>query len=194
MSWDRPDRLVTLGIAETARRAGHYRWVSTQLFEVLGGWVTSVPEIDVKQRLGVHAHHFGWHAQLWRDRLPELVEMTPTSLTVPPNDALRTVFELVQSSDSTIERLVGIHRVVMPRLVAAYTFHLAHASEITDGPTVRTLKLAHADALADWSDGEMLVQSLLMSSADARRAAELQARVEMAMVEAGGICGPDSIG
>lgn len=194
MPWDRPDRLVTLGIADTARRAGHYRWISTQLFETLGSWVASVPEVDVKQRLGVHAHHLGWHAQLWRDRLPELAEMTPTSLTVPPNDALRTVLDLVQSSDSTIERLVGTHRVVMPRLVAAYTFHLAHVSAITDGPTARTLTLAHADVLADWRDGEMLVQSLLRSPEDARVAAEQQARLEAPMVEAAGICGPGSIG
>jgi len=192
--WDRPDRLVTLGVADTARRAGHYRWISTQLFETLGSWVASVPEVDVKQRLGVHAHHLGWHARLWRDRLPELAEMTPSALTAPPNDALRTVVDLVNASDSTIERLVGVHRVVMPRLAAAYLFHLAHTSEITDAPTVRVLRLAHADIVADWSDGEALVQSLLRTPADARLAADHQARLEAPMVEAGGICGPGSIG
>lgn len=194
VAWARPDRVVPFGIAETARRAGHYRWISTQLFETLGSWVASVPEVDVKQRLAVHSHHFAWHAQLWRDRLPELAEMTPAELTVAPNDALRTVVDLVNASESTIERMVGIHRVLLPRLVGAYAFHLARSSELTDGPTVRALRLAHADVLTNWVDGEMLLQSLLRTPADARRAAEQSVRLEVPMVDAGGICGPGSIG
>jgi hypothetical protein len=48
------------------------------LFEALGGWVATVPELDVKMRLGTHCYHHAWHAELWHKRLPELREMNPS--------------------------------------------------------------------------------------------------------------------
>ena len=41
-------------VEETARRVGNYKWVEMRLFEVLGGWVATVPELDVKLVLGRH--------------------------------------------------------------------------------------------------------------------------------------------
>src|ERR1043165_7242317 len=37
----------------------------------------------------------------------------------------------------TIEKLVGVFRVLIPHKIAAYTYHLNNASEITDAPTMR---------------------------------------------------------
>ncbi len=59
-----------------------------KLFEVLGGWVATVPELDVKMRLGTHCYHHAWHAELWHKRLPELREMNPDRLTQPANEEL----------------------------------------------------------------------------------------------------------
>ena len=59
-----------------------------RLFEALGGWVATVPELDVKMRLGTHCYHHAWHAELWHKRLPELREMNPDRLTVPANDEM----------------------------------------------------------------------------------------------------------
>ena len=59
-----------------------------KLFEALGGWVATVPELDVKMRLGTHCYHHAWHAELWHKRLPELREMNPDRLTLPANDEL----------------------------------------------------------------------------------------------------------
>src|SRR3546814_4627208 len=61
-------------VEESARRVGHYKWIEMRLFEVLGGWVATVPELDVKLRLGTHCYHHAWHAELWHKRLPELRE------------------------------------------------------------------------------------------------------------------------
>ena len=49
-----------------------------KLFEALGGWVATVPELDVKMRLGTHCYKHAWHAELWHKRLPELRKITPT--------------------------------------------------------------------------------------------------------------------
>ncbi|MBW3615381.1 MAG: hypothetical protein KY439_08755, partial [Actinobacteria bacterium] len=77
-----------LSLEEAARRLGHYRWLEMRLFEVLGGWVGSVPQLDVKLRLGPHSLHHAWHAELWEERLPQWREMTPANLTIPPSDAM----------------------------------------------------------------------------------------------------------
>lgn len=195
--WDRRELPGLFDVAESARRIGNYKWAEIKLFEALGGWVATVPELDVKMRLGTHCYQHAWHAELWHKRLPELREMNPDRMTRPANDALVEFVDALtepEAPESTIEKLVGIYRVFIPRFVAAYTFHLNHTSRITDAPTVRSLQFILQDELDDWRDGEMMIQSLIESPEDAARAATRQAELEAIMVRAGGIAGPGSIG
>jgi hypothetical protein len=183
-------------VEETARRVGNYKWAEMKLFEALGGWIATVPELDVKMRLGTHCYHHAWHAELWHKRLPELREMNPERLTVPAQGMEAFVAALTEPEDAglTIEKLVGVYRVFIPRFIAAYTFHMNNTSEITDAPTIRTLKLALQDEFEDWRDGEMMLQSLIETPEEVERAAAHQARLEALMVTAGGIAGPGTIG
>src|SRR5687768_18586471 len=91
-----------------------------RLFEALGGWVATVPELDVKMRLGTHCYHHAWHAELWHKRLPELREMNPERLTLPPNDEMVAFVEALtepEAADLTIEKLVGVYRVLIPHKI-----------------------------------------------------------------------------
>ena len=178
-------------------RVGHYKWIEMRLFEALGGWVATVPELDVKLRLGTHTYHHAWHAELWHKRLPELREMDPERLTAPPNEAMeRFVAALTEPEgpELTIEKLVGVYRVLLPHKIAAYTFHLNNTSTITDAPTIRSLKFALRDEIDDWRDGELMIQSLLDGPDAVERASRRQAHLETILVEAGGIAGPGSLG
>ena len=195
--WDRREIAGAFSVEETARRAGHYKWTEMKLFEALGGWIATVPELDGKMRLGTHCYKHAWHAELWHKRLPELREMNPDRLTLPANDAMVRFIDAMtepESPDQTIEKLVGVYRVLIPRFIAAYTYHMNNTSEITDMPTIRTIKFILQDEFDDLRDGEMLLQSLIDSPEEAERAAAHQARLEKIMVEAGGITGPGSIG
>jgi hypothetical protein len=195
--WDRRELPGAFTVEETARRVGGYKWVEMRLFEALGGWVATVPELDVKMRLGTHCYKHAWHSELWHKRLPELREMNPERLTAPANDEMVTFMTAVaepEAADQTIEKLVGVYRVLIPHKVAAYTYHLNNTSTITDAPTIRSLKMILADEMEDWRDGEMLIQSLLETPAEVRRAADHQARLESLVLVAGGIVGPGSIG
>jgi hypothetical protein len=163
----------------------------------LGGWVATVPELDVKLRLGTHCYHHAWHAELWHKRLPELREMNPDRLTVPPNDELVTFVAALtepEAADQTIEKLVGVYRVLLPALIAAYTYHLNNTSTITDAPTIRSLKFALQDLFEDWRDGEMLLQSLIETPDEVQRAADHQVKLQTLLLAAGGIAGPGTIG
>jgi len=195
--WDRRDLPGAFDVDETARRVGHYAWVETKLFEALGGWVATVPELDVKLRLGTHTFHHAWHADLFRKRLPELREMKPERLTLAPNPELEAFVEALtepESPELTIEKLVGVYRVLIPHKIAAYTYQMNNTSRITDAPTIRILNFILQDEFDDWRDGEMLIQSLLRSPEDAARAAAHQGRLEAMIVAAGGIAGPGTIG
>lgn len=194
--WDRRQQAGAFGAEETGRRVGHYAWVEMRLFEALGGWVATVPEVDVKLRLAAHAHHHAWHAELWHGRLPTR-EQDPDRLIVPPNEHLVAFVEALaepEAPEQTIEKLVGVYRVLLPHKIAAYTYHLSNSNPITDAPTIRPLTLVVRDEMEDWRDGEMLVQSLIETPEDVRRASEHQARLETLLLAAGGIAGPGTIG
>ena len=195
--WDRRELPGLFGVEESARRVGHYKWIEMRLFEALGGWVATVPELDVKLVLGRHCYHHAWHAELWHKRLPELREMNPDRLTAPANEDVQRFVDAIREPEApelTIEKLVGVYRVLVPRKIAAYTFHLNATSRITDAPTMRSLRFILQDEIEDWREGEMLLQSLLESPDDAARAAARQQELERLVVAAGGIAGPGSIG
>ncbi len=195
--WDRRELPGLFGVVESARRVGNYKWIEMRLFEVLGGWVATVPELDVKLVLGRHCYHHAWHAELWNKRLPELREMNTERLTEPPNDAMVAFTDAVRDPEApelTIEKLVGVYRVLIPRKIAAYTFHLNATSRITDAPTMRSLTFILQDEFEDWREGEMLLQSLISTPEEVERASNRQRELEQLMLAAGGIAGPGSIG
>lgn len=183
-------------VDETAQRIGHYAWFERRLFEVMGAWVASVPELTVKYHLGTYCHHHGFHAELWHRRLPELREMNPATLTAPPNAELVRFVEALtpDGADRTIEKLVGLYRVALPQLIAAYRRHRNHTTVITDGPTIRWLDLCLHDDMEEWREGEILLQSLLNSNEAIDRAAEQYRVLASLLHDAGGIGGPEPIG
>ena len=188
--WDRRTLPGLFDVEETAKRVGNYKWLEIKLFEALGGWVATVPELDVKLRLGTHCYHHAWHAELFDKRLPELREMKTERLTVPANDEIATFVEAMTAPEDahmTIEKLVGVYRVLIPHTIAAYTYHRNATSEITDMPTVRILDFILQDEFNDWREGEMLIQSMLESDEEVDRAMTHQAKLEKLMLAAGGI-------
>src|SRR5205085_506902 len=185
--WDRRELPGAFDVEETARRVGNYKWIEMRLFEALGGWVATVPEQDVKMRLGTHCYKHAWHSELWHKRLPELREMNPERLTRPANDDVVAFVEAVtepEAPDQTIEKLVGVYRVLLPHKIGAYTYHLNATSRITDAPTIRSLGFILQDETDDWRNGEMMLQSLIRTADDAARAAAHQGRLEALVVAA----------
>jgi hypothetical protein len=171
--------------------------VETKLFETLGGWIATVPELDVKLRLGTHCYHHAWHAELFDKRLPELREMNPERLAIPPNENLVEFMKAMSEPEApglTIEKLVGAYRVLLPHKIAAYTYHRNGTSEVTDMPTIRMLDFVLQDEINDWREGEMLLKSIIETDEEIERATTHQDRLEKLMLASGGIAGRGSIG
>ena len=196
-AWDRREFPGRFTVLETARRVGHYKWIEMKLFEIMGAWLASVPELEVKYRLGLHCYQHAFHAELWAKRLPELREMNPQRLTAAANEELLGFVEALtraSGEEQTIEKLVGLYRVLLPQIIATYTFHLNNSATVTDAPTVRALELCLRDDIEQWREGEMLLLSLLDSPAALDRAAVCQRELAGHLLAAGGIAGPQSAG
>jgi hypothetical protein len=98
-----------------------------------------------------------------------------------------------RAPELTIEKLVGVYRVFVPRFIAAYTFQLEQTNALTDASTARALTFILQDELADWREGERLLQTLIRTPEQVGRATAHQGELERLMVTAGGITGPGSI-
>jgi hypothetical protein len=181
-----------LSLEASARLVGHYCWIEMRAFEILGAWTASVPEPAVKVALATHSRQHGWHAELWHDLLPVIGETGVDAFVTPPGRALAAFVEVVaapEASENTIEKLVGAYRVLVPRLVGAYRQHLDLTSPISDGPTIRALRLVLSDERDHWREGEALLQAQLRTNRDVDRASSHQRELEGLLVTAGGITG-----
>ncbi len=182
----------SVSLTDLAVRLGLYTWVESWLFSILGGWVEAVPELDVKMLLGVQCHHHAWHADIWERETPQLGGAEPV-VDTNPNAQLVAFFDLLSSPigrNLSIEKLVGIFRVLMPRKVAAYSNHLENTSKVADAPTIRSLRLVLRDEIDDWREGELVLQTLLDTPRAVERAADHHRRLEEALVAAGGLAPP----
>jgi hypothetical protein len=172
------------GFELTKRVARHFREVERRLFETLGGWVPTVAEPEVKLLLREHSFQHAWHAQLWEELLPARDD---EGLGGEGFEGLGAVLDAVAEPAATLERLVGAYRVVLPRLVVAYSGMRADGAVVGDGPLRRALRLMLADDVDAWQAGEGLVQGCITSPAEAELAGRHAARVEALLVAAGGL-------
>jgi hypothetical protein len=176
---------VAPDLVGAAVRLGHDCWWQSRLFEVVGGWVPSETDLTAKLLFGRQCAHFAWRAEQWHDRLPELRELHREAFVVAPNRSGSAVVEALAASSGTVERLAGLYRVVLPRLVTSYERHLAAASPATDGPIVRALQLVLNDEIEDWHAGERLVERLMTRPHDVAAVHEFLQRLETSVVGAG---------
>lgn len=167
-------------LRENDRRIAGYVRLERRRFELLGGWVSSTSELEVKQALERHAHHHAWHASLWEQHLPRRSGYE-APVGAPWGGGLVACLDTLaggEQSQDSVERLAGAYRVVAARVVAAYAEHLARTSVVSDPALARTCRLVLADQLLDWREGEALLQSLLDSDERIDRAAGIQAGLE----------------
>lgn len=194
--WDRRRLMGEWTVEESVERIVRYRWAEQQVSAAMGGWVATIPELDVKALLGPHCYQHAWHADLWRLRLPELREANEHRAE-PANDAFAEFMAELTSpedSDSTIEKLVGIYRVLVPHLLATYSYHQRVTSDIVDAPTVRILGFILADDVEQLICGEMMIQDLARSAKLRTRAGKWQTHLDVLLAKSGGVAGEGTLG
>ena len=193
-----------LALEAQARLVHGYRWVERQLFEILGTWVESEASSEAQLLFDVYSQQHAWHAELFAERLPVPDVLDRDELAGGPGAGVERMFEALaggspdppaadgpspgpgrRRSGGTLLRLVGLSRVVLPRLVAGFVLHQRRARPVLDAPVVRAIRLTLRDEIDEWLVLEAFVQSLLRRPHDIAVVTSHQARLEEFVAEVG---------
>jgi hypothetical protein len=196
------DTPVPLAVHELRHLLGAYQWVERRAFEVLGSWVANETVPEARILFDVQSQHHGWHAELFAERMPSIDGADPAMVVQPPSTEVdrllatlgggamsSTVAESHGAAGSpaggTLLRLVGLARVLAPRLVIGYTLHLQRCAPVTDAPSARALRLALRDDVEDWHATEAMVQALVRRPHDLSVVTAHQQALEAMLAGAG---------
>ena len=111
---------------------------------------------------------------------------------MPPNEAMVAFMDALESPETperTVERLVGLYRVLKPHLFAAYERHLRDANAVYEPPTLRLLARCAEDERRHIAAGERVLAHLTLTTEAGARAASWQTRLEALLGAAGGVTG-----
>jgi len=179
-------------VDDSARLLRNYRYATERMMRTLGGWLALTPELSAKLLMGRHVWDNAQHADAFGKRLPELRAHGQES--EPANAAFVVFMELLESPedpDQTVERLVGVYRVLKPHLIATYERHLGLANGVYEPPTRRILGRCIEDERRHVAAGETVIGHLMGEDGLAERAAAWQGRLEQALAAAAGVSGDE---
>jgi len=144
------------GLWGLARRLGGLRWVESELFAVSGTWVPTTAEPDVRLAWAVQSQHHGWHAEVLRDRLPELRHLDVDTLTAGP-EGWDVTLAAVAALTATPDRLAAWFELVVPALVMAYESLAADLDEVATPGLRRWVDHVLLDERTDLAAGRELL-------------------------------------
>ena len=179
-----------LAVDDSARLLRNYRYATERMMRVLGGWLALTPELSAKLLMGRHVWDNAQHADAFGKRLPEL--RAPAQTSEPANPAFAAFMDALESPETphqTVERLVGVYRVLKPHLLATYERHLALANAVYEPPTRRILARCIEDERRHIAAGETIIRHLARTPVLTERAAAWQGRLEELLRDAAGVTG-----
>lgn len=157
-----------------------YAWLEKSLFEIVGGWVTSIEEPRARVQLETSSRHHVLHAELWEGLIVGLGGSADDEVRPECADDLAPLLQDLRSPDhgGPLEKMVGYYRVLLPRLASAYTIHLQRSDRAAGEPASRILKIVLREEVAEWRSGEILLQAYLDDEDAIMRAAQRQGALE----------------
>jgi uncharacterized ferritin-like protein (DUF455 family) len=176
----------TFNVHEAGRRVVRYQMVTFHAMRLLGGWLAKIPEYELKLEIGRHVWQDAQAAEALKQRTAEL--RIPTDADRRPPVQVQRWLDTVDEADTPLQFLVGMYRVVKPRLAAAMQYHAAATDPFCDAPTVRVLRLVVAELAEQIAWGEAAIQALCADDAErVTQAVTWQARLEALLADAGGL-------
>jgi hypothetical protein len=103
--------------------------------------------------------------------------------------AFMNAIEEPERPDQTIERLVGVYRVLKPHLLACYEDELLHVNAVYEPPTERIFQRLAEDERRHIAAGATIIAHLAATPELTARAATWQAHLESMLAAANGVTG-----
>ena len=187
-------------VEESARRIAHFRYLELKCMEALAGWPATMPTIKVKLAMGEQAYQDALHADALGRRLPELRDYEGAHFERPPmlrgsdkalapNPTFEKLIETIHDEEDELLRIVGLYRVLKTHLCVYYRHHMLVTDQVSDAPTVRTLKFILIDEEEHLKWGQAIYEELADTTIKRRTALDFQKHIEELLIEAGGIHG-----
>src|ERR671923_1071575 len=174
-------------VSENSKRLSNYRYLEIQLMEMLGGWSHTTPQLAFKAAFGYHVYDHARNADLLAERLEQL--RSGRDREDPANNDFARLCEHVWKLESTVDRLVAVHRVLQPHLVSTYAYHADATDPLADAPTVRLLRALAATDQSHVAWGQAVLDALMQEPDERRRALAVQADIEERLGGRGGGAG-----
>lgn len=177
-------------VDESARIVRNYRYAVERMMRILGGWIALTPELSAKLLFGRHVWDNAQHADALGKRLPEL--RAAAQVSEPANArfvAFMSAVEEPEGPEQTVERLVGVYRVLKPHLLASYEDHLRRLNAVYEPPTERILARLAEDERRHIGAGLIVLRHLTSSAALGDRAQAWQDKLEGLLGAADGVIG-----
>jgi len=151
------------------------------------GWLGWIAPLEVKTTLPRFAWEDALTAHALRERIFEL-HFPSRLLEVGGDAAVVDVFDAAADAPSAEAYVVGLGRVLVPALQAAYEAYLAGVDEIADGPSRRFLRVAVEEKQAQVAELEILGGKMLAAAPHRGSEAEAwAANLGAALAAAGGV-------
>ncbi|HXN87366.1 MAG TPA: hypothetical protein VN867_14930 [Candidatus Binataceae bacterium] len=187
--YDRRTMDGVYSVRQGAIYVSNYRYAEERMMRMMAGWIALTPEINIKLEMARQVYEDALHADALGKRLPELRAQI---VSKPANDQFVTFMNAIEDKEEwtdTIERLVGIYRVLKPHLVSHYSAHVAATNPVYEPPTTRILQRMVEEEKLHIERGSVLLSDLLDSAEKHRRAVNWQAHLEELLANAGGVTG-----
>lgn len=151
-------------IEQLAARAGRWIALNVLLFETLGTWARAATEPAAKRVLATWCHRHAWHADLWRDRLPD-IPARPQRIDHDADVAawiapLERALADPGTATTTAAKLAILADPLLTSMQSALDAHRMALDERLDGPTARILDLVSIDLAAERTALDELASSV----------------------------------
>lgn len=177
-------------VEDSARLFRNYRYAVERMTRALAGWIALTPEMAAKLVMGRQVWDNAQHADAFGRRLPEL--RAHAQVSEPASPAFVAFMDALESAEGpgqTVERLVGVHRVLKPHLLAVYARHLEQANLVYEPPTRVILERCIADERRHVAMGETVLRHLSSDPGDTARAVAWAQRLTGLLTAARGVTG-----
>jgi hypothetical protein len=170
-------------VKPNARRFSNYHHATRQLVHLMGGWCARAPEMSIKILIGTHIWDNAQHLEGIRQRLKEL--RYPSELPACPSIEYGQFLDELDEAQNSLELLVGIYRVLKPRLISAYQWHLVQCDPLIDEPSIRLLKRMVSDEGENILQGNAAIEMLMKDAKAAEAALKWQSKLERMATDLG---------
>ena len=176
-----------MSLAEKRRLLLRFHWLEMEVMEILASWSETMVYIPIRAGLGrqiweqaVHVDRIGW-------ALRNLKHLGRVATSNAPSDEFIRYCEQLHAVTDPALRLVGLHRVLLPALVAAETAYLDRTDPLADANSSAALTLCLEDHRKQQAWTERMLGTLLASTTSRRAAADFEHAQRTALFASGGL-------